>query len=206
MKKFNIKKMARLKFGSFPQMPDNSGIYFILGEEDKIIYVGISVASLRERLSTHEKLDLFREANANWVAYSEHEDEDELIQWEKDCIVKYSPQLNIQNITKLNNKITYSNPLDCLKRLHELRVLEKQIAKEIELIKDEALEIIESEYNGFYTDKDYSFSVVTQSRWQYPEECKEAIKKIHAEYQKNGMADQYYSRHAVHKVAKIKKK
>jgi hypothetical protein len=164
MKKFNIKKMARVKFGSFPQMPDSPGIYFVLGEEDEVIYVGISITSLRERLSTHEKLDLFREANANWVAYSEHEDEDELIQWEKDCIVKYSPQLNIQNITKLNNKITYPNPLDCLKRLHELRVLEKQIAEEIELIKDEALEIIDSEYNGFYADKEYSFSVVTQSR------------------------------------------
>jgi hypothetical protein len=204
--KLNTKKMARVKFGNFFQLPDDSGIYLVENSDGKIIYVGISTTSLRDRWANHEKTDSCREHGANWLAYQTYDDNEELIQREKDCIVKYSPVLNNQNVVRIPIRKVFDNPADCLKRLHELRVIEKQVASEIESIKDEALEILETEYDGSYTTKEFSFAVVTKSCWQYPDECKQAVKQIKKEYEKNGQADQYYSKYALHRPLVAKEK
>lgn len=101
-RKVEIGNLPSVPFENFRDLPAESGIYFVLGENNTILYIGQS-ANLKKRFAgQHHRLAALRDHSAQRIHYLAC-DGSITLELETDAISHFSPSLNI-NIRRRNEE------------------------------------------------------------------------------------------------------
>jgi hypothetical protein len=93
MEQLNIYDLAKAPLTSLSLLPADPGLYFAVDDSSRVWYVGLAV-SLRDRLTTHDRIADFRSCGATHVAWEVDHDAESRIMREKDLIRLFDPPLN----------------------------------------------------------------------------------------------------------------
>lgn len=89
----DVLNLLSLPFAMKGQIPTTSGVYFVLGKDGAMLYVGQS-ENLRDRFTGHNRVSDFVKAGAQCIHWLECETAD-LLRIEGDCIFALLPTLNV---------------------------------------------------------------------------------------------------------------
>jgi len=143
----NISKLASVSLSNIKGLPVNSGVYLIIDSASRVWYIGSS-SNLRQRLSTHDKLDDFSDIENCLIAYIPCDDFKEQ---EAELITHFDPPMNSKNDNRKYAlpyvKIDGLSPQQCLDRYAEIKELIKTLEQEAEQLKPNVVTYIQENAN-----------------------------------------------------------
>lgn len=131
----DIEALPKLDLAGLANAPAQPGIYLAIDDAGRVWYVGIA-DSLRQRLSSHDRLDDFRTHGVSCIAWLNESLPGNRRQIEKDLIEFCHPPLNNQNnfncLPTFDYGLSQEQEID---RFFRLRIQQKLIELEIERLK-----------------------------------------------------------------------
>ncbi len=95
----NLLSLPSLALEQCRQLPDYSGIYFVLSASDDILYIGCSI-NLQERWIVHHRYQQFQEIGNIRISWLQVIDASQLNVLEQELISYFNPLLNKRRILK----------------------------------------------------------------------------------------------------------
>lgn len=95
----NLLSLPSLPLEQCRQLPDYSGIYFVLSVSDDILYIGCSI-NLQERWIVHHRYQQFQEIGNVRISWLQVIDASQLNALERELISYFNPLLNKRRILK----------------------------------------------------------------------------------------------------------
>jgi hypothetical protein len=176
----NLLKLPSAPIKNLKCLPESSGIYLALDGANRVWYVGSS-ENLRNRLSSHNKLDEFLDNGVSKIAYfiSENLKEDEA-----EVISDYDPPLNCKNDYRLPYAIVDNlTSQQCLERYVELKNLIKELESEIDTLKPNVISYIEdnSDDGNKYVGKKFRAYIQRRANYVYSSKIQKLVAQLDKE-------------------------
>ena len=184
---FKIKKLPKVKISEIDSLPTTSCIYFAMDTTLRVWYVGAS-ENLRDALKTEQMYSSFVANRVYWIAYFLWEDWEDLMDWERDCLIKFNPPLN-KTTEEYGLPITdlgYSQS-QYLARYKEIQDMIKLLEREKEELKPNIISLLEENEGKIDTDNLKAWMNVRKSYIYSPQ--LESMRQKVSELQKNEEMD-----------------
>lgn len=176
----DVKKLSSVSLNNLNGLPVYSGVYLAIDSGSRVWYVGSSV-NLRQRLTTHDKLDDFRENDATNIAFIPTENYREE---EAELITQFDPPLNSLNGNKKFSlpyvPLDNLSPQQCFDRYCEVKELLKILEEEAEQLKPNVITFIENnaEDGKKYSGRNVRAWLVSRPTYEHSQEVKNVEKQL----------------------------
>lgn len=189
----SVKKLGKTLLGGHNELPDAPGIYFAIDSAHRVWYVGISTTSLRQRHSSHEKLEDFKTNKVQHIAYYVWNDLEDLQDWEIEAIQRFDPPLNMNHVNQDLPQIDLGYGEEhFIDRYKEIKQQIKMLEQELEQLAPNLVTLLEVK-GGTISDKrlGYTGYIGKRQTWQYSPETSvmdARLKSIQENERKTGVA------------------
>jgi hypothetical protein len=194
MFEISIKKLSRVLLDDHRNLPEGSGIYFLIDNAMRVWYVGIS-NNLRKRHTQHEKIELFKESGCTWIAYLQYGDMGDLIEWGRCYIEKLDPPLNTIHKTSLPLTDLGYEKSKYIERYQEIKLMISALEREVDELKPNIVSIIEDHGGRIKTGK-FNAYLVERPVYKYSSEVESLrviLKEKELQEKENGIASIHHA-------------
>ena len=184
-----IKKMPKVSLSARDQLPDDSGLYFLVDNAGRVYFLSLATESIRIDFLYHPLLNKFLNSKADTIHYFLWDDLDDLVEWEKDFLAKFNPPLNSGSDELPITNLGYSES-QYIARYKEINSMIAELEKERDEIKPNIVSLIE---NNGDTIKSDGITVYLNRRTTYEystrvENLNKQLKDLKKEEEKTGVA------------------
>ena len=185
-----IEELPRVPLQSPQNLPDRSGIYFVIDNAGRVWYIGKAETSIRDRIKNHSRLSDFKRKSVTAIAWEQQEGAD-CDAREKELIEVFHPPLNLQqNFNRLPESDLGLTPEQEVERFFRLPLQLKLIELELEALKPNVVTRCE-QAGGKLQHSLGSITNQTYRSWSYSEAVELAairLKKLKKAEEEDGTA------------------
>jgi hypothetical protein len=174
----NVEDLPKLDLDALANAPAQPGVYLAIDNAGRVWYVGIA-NSLRQRLTTHDRLEDFKAHGVSCIAWLNESRPDNRLQIERDLIEFCHPPLNNQN--NFNSLPTFDYGLSQeqeIERFFRLRIQQKLIELEIERLKPNLVTYCEQAPNRKIIHPLGTIQAQSYKSWKFSPELEERKRQL----------------------------